>query len=188
MPRCHAPTVASLLAHGADVSSIRLDFPITRVWSGLPYFISTSVSPLSTIGAGLLATSMSSDSSPSTDGSKTRGRYFSKWKNDRRLSSGSKSVANGSSHKRAAPAAATDPAVGGVGPLSKILEALAALQEDVNKLKCDKNMVSDSARVSSQPGPFFSYFGSGKDSGGDMLTLLPLLPVLREVFLSPNRM
>ncbi|MPC53989.1 hypothetical protein E2C01_047894 [Portunus trituberculatus] len=55
----------------------------------------------------------SSDSSPSTDRSKTRGHYSSKWKNDRRLSSGSKSVANGSSHKRAVPAAATDPAVGG---------------------------------------------------------------------------
>ncbi|MPC76619.1 hypothetical protein E2C01_071036 [Portunus trituberculatus] len=50
----------------------------------------------------------------STDGSKTRGRYSSKWKNDRRLSSGSKSVANGTSHKRAAPTAATDPAAGGV--------------------------------------------------------------------------
>ncbi|MPC40498.1 hypothetical protein E2C01_034058 [Portunus trituberculatus] len=66
------------------------------------------------VGVQLAASMSSSDSSPSTDRSKTRGHYSSKWKNDRRLSSGSKSVVSGGSHKRAGPAAATDPAVWGL--------------------------------------------------------------------------
>ena len=50
--------------------------------------------------------------------------------------------------------------------MSKNLEALAVLQEDVNKLKGAQQGVSVRERVSPVPGPSFSGFGAGQDSGG----------------------
>lgn len=70
--------------------------------------------------------------------------------------------------------AASDPDVGGAGAISKILEALAVLQEDVNKLKAAQQGVSVRDRVSPEPGPSFTGFGAGQDSGeGHALSASP---------------